>query len=160
MAKNLTLGALIEELSRKLTLDLFSHPHFLNETSYSTDVNVTTTKNIYRYARCNLLISYSIAVSATLLGVSVGMRALYLNGVAHSTSFAAIVATTRSPSLAGLTEGVSMGSEPMPKEMLQIKLRFGILGADSQGEEETEVRGMGFRLAGQVKKLVNVDHYV
>ena len=29
MVKNLTLGALIEEFSRKLTLDLFSHPYFL-----------------------------------------------------------------------------------------------------------------------------------
>ncbi|KAL9012223.1 MAG: hypothetical protein Q9180_009116, partial [Flavoplaca navasiana] len=131
-----------------------------NKTSYSTDVNVTTTKNVYRYARCNLLISYSIAVSAALLGVSLGMRALYLNGVAHSTNFAAIVATTRSLSLTELTEAVPMGSEPMPKEILKTKLRFGILGADSQGEEKTEMRRMGFGLAGQVKKLVNVDHYV
>lgn len=125
-----------------------------------TNVTFVSNENIYRYARRNLLISYSVAFAATLFGVLVGMRALILNGNAHSTRFAAIIATTRSPSLAALTEGASMGSEPMPKEMLQTKLRFGILGADSQGNEETEVRRMGFGLAGQVKKLVKVDHYV
>lgn len=131
-----------------------------NETGYSTIVNVTSTRNIYRYTCRNLLISYSIAVIATLLGVTVGIRALFLNGVAHSTNFAAIVATTRSPSLAAVTEGASMGSEPMPKEMLQTRLQFGILGSGSQGSEGMEARRMGFGLTGQVKKLVEVNHYV
>ncbi|KAI4269637.1 MAG: hypothetical protein LQ337_007156 [Flavoplaca oasis] len=158
--QDLVLGALIEDFSRNLTMNLFSSSHFLNETDYVTNVTFVSNENIYRYARRNLLISYSVAFAATLFGVLVGMRALILNGNAHSTRFAAIIATTRSPSLAALTEGASMGSEPMPKEMLQTKLRFGILGADSQGNEETEVRRMGFGLAGQVKKLVKVDHYV
>ena len=87
------------------------------------------------------------------------MRALYLNGVAHSANFAAIVATTRSPSLTDLAQGESMGSEPMPKAILETKLRFGILGAGTPNEG-TEVRRMGFGLAGQVKKLANMDHYV
>ncbi|KAL8978528.1 MAG: hypothetical protein Q9205_005904 [Flavoplaca limonia] len=177
--QDLVLGALIEEFSRNLTMNLFSSSHFLycgsytplhdgpltcpgtkQTTTYVTNVTFISNENIYHYARRNLLISYSIAFAAALIGVLVGMRALILNGNAHSTHFAAIIATTRSPSLAAMSEGLSMGSEPLPKEMLQTKLRFGILEADSEGKEEAEVRRMGFGLTGQVKKLVKVHHYV
>ncbi|KAL8679784.1 MAG: hypothetical protein Q9186_003949 [Xanthomendoza sp. 1 TL-2023] len=161
LTRNKTLGSLIEELSRNLTINLFSNRQFLNMTGYKTNVTTWSTYNIYRYASRNLFLSYGIAILTTLFGVAVGLRALWLNGVAHSTNFAAIVATTRDPLLATVTEGASMGVEPLPKKMLQTKLQFGVLGsADKQhGENEgqgmgDEVRRVGFGLAGQVTRLV------
>ncbi|KAL8992982.1 MAG: hypothetical protein Q9169_006684 [Polycauliona sp. 2 TL-2023] len=137
LARNLTLGPLIEELSRNLTVNFFSNPQ--NETGYRTLVNDSSTNNVYHYASRNLLVSYSIAITVTFMSVLLGLRALFLNGVAHSTSFAAILATTRSPSLATVAEGSSLGNEPMPKEMRRTRLQFGVLGSDDQGPGGTEI---------------------
>lgn len=54
----------------------------------------------------------------------------------------------------------SMGSEPMPKEMLQTRLRFGILGSESHVNEGTEVRQIGFGLLRQMRSPVKLYHYV
>ncbi|TEY87401.1 hypothetical protein BOTCAL_0002g00070 [Botryotinia calthae] len=49
------------------------------------------------------------------------------NGVAHSTAFSALVATTRNPELDALSKGHCMGSLPLDKEMAKTRLRLGEL---------------------------------
>lgn len=56
-----------------------------------------------------------------------------------------------------------MGSGPRPKEMLQTRLQFGVLGSEShgnEGTEGTEVRQIGFGVVGQMNSPVKVNHYV
>lgn len=71
-----------------------------------------------------------------------------------------IVVVVWSASVADMIEGAPMGSEPRPKEMLQTRLQFGILGTESYGNEGIEVRQIVFGLVAHVKSPVKVIHYV
>lgn len=57
-----------------------------------------------------------------------GLFALQHNGVAHSSSFSALMATTRNPTLDIVSEGHSLGAQPI-KDMGRVKLRFGEVDA-------------------------------
>jgi hypothetical protein len=69
--------------------------------------------------------TYSIAVAFSVVGVLLGLRAIWLNGVCHDTSFSSIVSTTRNTFLDELTLGNSLGAVPIPDAMKGVKLRFG-----------------------------------
>ncbi|MCJ1294770.1 hypothetical protein MMC34_006328 [Xylographa carneopallida] len=121
-------------------------------------VNITTSCNVYEYNNLNLIISYTAAIIATILSVAMSMFALYENGVSHSTSFSAILTTTRSTRLSDLTKGHSLGADPLPKNISDIKLRLGIL--DYEGDEQAlpyedirTVRQAGFGVENHVTKL-------
>lgn len=81
----------------------------------ATTVPVLTfpTQNIYRYDSHNLILSYSIAAFFTILCACVGFFALHYNGVAHSTAFSAIIATTRNRELDEVSRGHSLGALPL-----------------------------------------------
>ena len=82
------------------------------------------THNIYQYNHRNLIISYSIAIGLTLISIAFGAIATASNGVSHSTSFSAMVATTRNPQLDQLVQGSSLGSLPLDQDMSRTKLKF------------------------------------
>jgi len=106
-------------------------------------VTYQETRNIYQYDSRNLIISYSTAIFFALFSVSVGLSSFRENGVAHSTAFSAIVATTRNSELDILSKGHSLGAVPLEKLVAEAKLRFGELVNGSEkdirnGEEVTE----------------------
>lgn len=71
--------------------------------------------------------TYGIAIAFSALGVLLGLRALWLNGICHETSFSSIMSTTRNKYLDELILGYSLGSAPTPRALKDVKLRFGEL---------------------------------
>ena len=123
------------------------------------DVNHFKSINIYQYDSHNLIISYSIALFLTLLIICLGFYSLHSNGVAHSTSFSALITTTRNPRLDTLSRGHSLGALPLDKRVLGAKLRFGELneGGGDWGAGETH---LGFGFAENVGMLRRRGRYV
>lgn len=130
-------------LALSLTLSLSRSPN-------GTLANVTTafTVNTYAYSRINLLLAYGFAFLATLLSLFVGFRAYAINGVSHSTSFSAILTTTRNPRLDELTKGQSLGAMPLDAFVGNLRLKFGLLSP----ENGVAMRA-GFGPANEVKPL-------
>lgn len=71
--------------------------------------------------------THAIAIACSAFGVLLGLRALWLNGICHETSFSSIMSTTRNKYLDDLTLGYSLGSAPTPNAVKKIELRFGEL---------------------------------
>jgi hypothetical protein len=115
---------------------------------------MTPSYNIYQYNSFLLLLSYGIPLVFTTCTVLLGIHAFRSNGVVHSTAFSAIVATTRNPALDALSEGHSLGSFPLDKEMAKVKLKFGGIEIGDKG-----VRA-GFGFAGEVSELRKQGTYI
>lgn len=65
--------------------------------------------------------------------------AFQTNGVVHSSSFSAIIATTRNEALDSLSRGHSLGALPLDKEFAKTRLMFGRFS----GGEKKESAGWG-----------------
>jgi hypothetical protein len=128
------------------------------------DVLRFPTHNIYSYDSRNLVISYSIAILFTAACACIGIFAIQHNGVAHSTAFSAIVATTRSHELDTVSIGHSLGA--LPLKHTKMKVRFGeITGTrekDKGGIYDKSVTGthIGFGAAENVSSLKKGKKYV
>lgn len=95
LTRGLTMGQLIEELSRNLTLSLFSADRTWSPLGANTTVYIAIDTNIYAYSESNLGLAYGV----TIINVIIGMRALKIHGVSHGSSFSSIMCSTRSPTL-------------------------------------------------------------
>ncbi|KAF2831478.1 hypothetical protein CC86DRAFT_452521 [Ophiobolus disseminans] len=142
LAGNRTLAKMIEELSRNQTLSLFSDRRMWlpQNATNKTSVTQSTSYTIYEYRPRNLIMTYSIAIAFSAFGVLLGLRAVWLNGICHETSFSSIMSTTRNQVLDDLTLGYSLGSAPTPHAVTTIKLRFGVL---RDGEQERSRAAFG-----------------
>ena len=103
---------------------------------------------MYQYNSRNLILSYSIAIFATIVGVALGLFSFHTNGVSHSTAFSAVVATTRNP-------GLDFISDSKNEEMSDVKLKFGAIASDSEaigrnGSLNGSTRRLAFRLEDEV----------
>ncbi|KAL2074611.1 hypothetical protein VTL71DRAFT_8389 [Oculimacula yallundae] len=161
LTKNMTLGDMVEELSRNITLSLFSSPRFWSNSTYQTEVTTLSQINIYAYNARNLWAAYGSAIFVTFLSILVGFRALLSNGISYETSFSTIVATTRNRALDDVMVGSSTGAQPLRGEVLGTKLRFGGLAGEERrtgdegpnGSTGSGIRRAGFGIQGQVVTL-------
>jgi hypothetical protein len=83
-----------------------------------------------------------------------GLYAFHANGVAHSNTFSAIIATTRNPSLDILSEGNWFGTFPLGKEVAKARLRLGAVGMGKRGHR------VAFGMADQVTEMRKGDGYI
>lgn len=159
-ARNLSLGAMIEEMSRNLTLSFFSDPRYLsnNESSKAT---VTTSElvNVYRYNMRNLILAYAIAIGTSTLAVIVGLYMFVMNGLTNGTgSFSTILCSTiQNRALAEKVEDAmprevssrsSLSSTVASPEMLRLRVKYGMMLDDAHGSE-MERAGYGERSGGK-----------
>jgi hypothetical protein len=124
---------------QKPTINIFTRTP--NATTVPVTQRIPTT--IYHYSPKYLLISYGIGLLFSLISAVFGLYAFYTNGVVHSTSLSAIIATTRNPDLDVLAEGHSLGALPLSEKMRNVKLRFGAMKGEMErvalGREENVV---------------------
>jgi hypothetical protein len=79
-------------------------------------------------------------------------------GVAHSTSFSALITTTRNSKLDSLLRGHYLGALPLDKKVLKAKLRFGEL---NEGDSNWLGKAhLGFGFAENVTGLKKNGKYV
>jgi hypothetical protein len=132
MCRNRTLSRALEDLANNITISYLSSPDLTNN---HTMQNVTTsnTYNIYVYHPLYLLLSYGLALLFSSIAALIGFYSMHLNGVFHSNSFSAIVATTRNPELSGVTGRSSLGADPIQADAGNRMLKFGPLLAVTDG---------------------------
>jgi hypothetical protein len=151
LTRGLTMGQLIEELSRNLTLSYFSSDSTWLPGGINTTVNVARTPNIYNYNSTNLVWTYGLAVGVTIMSFAIGMRALNVNGVSHETSFSSIMCSTRNETLDHITTGSSLAAVPPSEKVEETKLRFGLLNRN--GETQGLIKRVGFGVTNEVETL-------
>ncbi|KAF4628285.1 hypothetical protein G7Y89_g9869 [Cudoniella acicularis] len=155
LTRNKTMGGLMEELSRKFTLSLFSNSRTWSNITHNATARTRTQINIYAYNAQNLLIAYGIAFLACTGSVLVGLRAFHTNSISHSHCFSGILSTARNSTLDVLTMGQSLGAQPLNKELANIELMFGVV--DGKGEDGFS--RLGFGVEGQERSLKKGDFY-
>ena len=97
----------------------------------SADVTVSSTEILFSYNARILLLSYFLAVFVTFVILLIGLRALWINRVSHSSSFSSILCTTRNAELDTLVQGSNLGAQPLEKALAKQKLQFGVLRTQS-----------------------------
>ena len=127
MCRNQTLLRTIEDLANNITISYLSTPDLTNDNTISRNIVTSNTYNIYQYHPLYLLISYGVALFLASIAAIVGFYSLHSNGISHSASFSAIVATTRNPELDSLTKASSLGADPPNTDIKKTKLKFGPL---------------------------------
>ncbi|KAE9377871.1 hypothetical protein N431DRAFT_500616 [Stipitochalara longipes BDJ] len=143
MCRNKTLGAALEDLFQNMTISMLA-ADIVGTTNQTIDVTYFPTRNIYQYNPRNLVISYSVAIAVTAICVAIGIAATISNGVNHSSSFSAMIATAQNPKLRHLFEGNSLGALPLDREIREVKLRFGQLVNHDNVVDGTRHIGFGF----------------
>ena len=112
----------------------------------------TATHNIYIYKPFLLIFSYGIALLLTIPSVCLGLYAFHTNGIAHSTDFSAIIATTRNPGLDILSDhGYTF---PLDRDPSKARLRFGGVDVGKKGERTA------FGMADEVTELKKGKFYM
>jgi hypothetical protein len=151
MCRNRSIARGIEDFANNVTIGILSIPAMTK----TAIILVTTPTPVIRYAyhRLNLILSYGLALTLSALGVLAGGRSFKSNGVTHRFSFSAIMTTTRSPDLASLCEGQSLGSLPLSRDLKQTKLSFGLLGNAQDEMNPDFMRRAGFGLEHKVGNL-------
>jgi hypothetical protein len=121
ICRNRTLARALEDLSRNFTYNLLS----LNAASTNVPVSVNSPQNFYSYNWKNLFAAYLTALVVTLVCITIGLFALWGNGVPQNTSFSNLLRTTRNPDLDKSTTGYCLGSDHLPDKLKKVRLRFG-----------------------------------
>jgi hypothetical protein len=129
-----------------------------SNTSYKTDITYDYQINVYACNADNLWIACGVAIFVTLPSLGVRFYALYSNGASYRTSSSTIVATTRNRVLDARMIGSSLRADPMWRDVMQTRLRFGTFDADRNdavgGEgAETQYPKAGFGLETQTRSL-------
>ncbi|TGO51653.1 hypothetical protein BOTNAR_0349g00110 [Botryotinia narcissicola] len=143
LCRNKTLARGIEDLANNITISYLSSPDLTSDSDLQT-IFTSNTNNYYVYHPFWLLISYGLAFLFSIMAVAVGIHAVKCNGVVHSNSFSAIIATTRNPELDEILGRSCLGAEPLREDPGQCRLKFGPLldqvltGIHKSAEEESE----------------------
>jgi hypothetical protein len=153
LCRNGSLACAIEDLANNMTISMLSNPDLT--TNRTRPVSIYTPCNSYQYNNLTLVLSDATAIIVTLCSVTIGVYVLYENGVSHSTSFSAIMNTTHNLQRNELSEGQSLGAEPLAKDVKDLKIRLGIVGYEEKtiGSVSAIVGQAGFGLEGHVEKL-------
>jgi hypothetical protein len=164
MCRNGTFLRAIEDLANNITISYLSSADLTNDNTIFKDIPTSDTRNVYVYHPLYLFLSYGLALLFTSVAACIGFYSLFVNGVTHSMSFSAIVATTRNPDLDSLSRGSSLGTVPLNTNIEKVELRFGPLlnsntGLGNEGYEHEMGDGVVPHLAfgfehsvGHVKK--------
>ncbi|KAK3316761.1 hypothetical protein B0H66DRAFT_576522 [Apodospora peruviana] len=141
--RNMTIANAIEELSRNMTVSLFSHSYFLQDISTASPIPITvrTPQNAYAYSPRNLVIAYGLVIGFSLAIVIAGLVCIYAAEGAFSASFSTIVRTTRGPQLDRIVQSSEThGKDPLPRNIAETKisLRRRQCGGKGYGEAVDE----------------------
>ncbi|KAF8243701.1 hypothetical protein K440DRAFT_611828 [Wilcoxina mikolae CBS 423.85] len=146
-----------EEFYQDMVLGFMSDPDFVVATNTTVPCSLKRWENRYRYEPRGLWVGYSIVIFIAAAAMVVGAGSLFENGYCSDTTFSKVLVTTRNPTLDKIVlqyPGASLGGEPMPKELMDLKLQFGVIKGERWGEGGGEVvRYTAFGVEGEVEEL-------
>jgi hypothetical protein len=127
MCRNGALMKALEDLANNITISYLSSPDLANDNTTLRTIVTSNTYNIYQYHPFYLFLSYGLALLLSFVTAIIGFYSLYVNGVSHSNSFSAIIATTRNMELDSLPTRPSLGADPRKVDLQNTRLKFGPL---------------------------------
>ena len=101
---------MIEELSKNITLSFFASQAYRSQDPARTTAMITTTAMIYQYTQAPLLMSYGVALLATLASLLVGLLAYRKNGGERGLAYSAIVHAARDSGIDRSAESSAIAS--------------------------------------------------
>ncbi|PQE04770.1 formylmethionine deformylase protein [Rutstroemia sp. NJR-2017a BBW] len=132
MCRNRTLARAIEDLANNITISMLSSTKLATPNATIISIDYHEIRNIYQYDSRNLFISYGSATLVTVIALGIAFYSFHYNGVVHSDSFTAMLATTGNPELHNISKGHSLGALPVDKSIANVKVRFGVLRNESE----------------------------
>jgi hypothetical protein len=136
---------------------------------------------VYTYEPRNLLLAYGIATLSSLSVLIFGLYAFLSNGVSYSSSVSAIIRTTQNPDVSSperhqnpsptrtgtdpfeqimhVIGPQTLGSQPLPENIANTRLRFGMVQHNDSVRELPEdstsrrIEHIGFGIEGSVTSL-------
>jgi hypothetical protein len=134
---------LLNSLLVNVTLSVMTNYELWNQ---STNATVENVLNVYSFSRpLNLYIPYGVGLLLSLVFIGMGSLALYWNGVdAIDGGFLQLVTTTTASRRFNdvASKADVGGSEDLPRELLDLKIRFGEV-VDSEGDQMRRRVGFG-----------------
>lgn len=103
-SRNRSLARAIEDLATNATLSMITFADLTSPNATTAQVVFASTHNVPVYKPLLLLLPYDIAHLLTIPSVRLGLYTFHTNGLAQSTYFSAIIATTRKPGLDVLSD--------------------------------------------------------
>lgn len=148
-----------KDLNEALTNITLSIMYTYDEWKTRTTVTMTMYSNIYSFSSIyNLVIPYITCLILALPFLLLGAYSLHKNGVpAIDGGFLQVLTTTTGSKRleVAAARGCLGGDENMPKELLEMKIRFGEL----IGDEEESVKRAGFGTEDEVVPLRRRETY-
>jgi hypothetical protein len=122
LAHNLTLDALIQELSLNLTLSFFGDSQFwvLLENDYNKTIHTYINIKNYSYSTRYFLLAYAISFAASLYAIIVGAWAFVTNGASYSFSSTIFQSTRKRTS-----DELVLDDEETGSKTLSLSMRLG-----------------------------------
>jgi hypothetical protein len=153
---NKSIASGIEQLFQNFTLALFNDARFLRDSDEPVNITVSYTRNIYSYSSRNLLLSYGVALSLTLLASLAGCLAIFFNRASYTNKFSTIMRTT-----AGFEDLVHetdrTGADPLPKHLAKARIHIGRReGAADEMRSSSDVAGERRAMMRQAPKAPQV----
>jgi hypothetical protein len=141
MCRNQTFLRAIEDLANNITISYLSSSDLANDNTTFRDIPTSDTWNFYVYHPLYLVLSYGIGPLFTSMAAVISLYSIWINGVSHSMSFSALMATTRNPDLDRLTHGSSLGAAPLKTYIENMRLRFGPLLSKHKDARDPQEEG-------------------
>lgn len=122
----------------ELVLSFLSEPYLEIANKQSVNCTKSRLENRFLYKPASLWFGYSVAIIVAFISSLIGSLAIRHNGMCSDTTFSKILVTTRNPTLDKVImsyPGVALGGDPMPKELENTELKFGVV--DFKRDEPT-----------------------
>ncbi|KAH9881926.1 hypothetical protein J1614_001097 [Plenodomus biglobosus] len=154
------LMADIQNLFEDMLITLLSEPTLVIAEPETVPCEKIRVVVVYVYYPRGLWIGYAIVIAITMAFILVGAWSLHQNGVASDVLFSRILATTRNPTLDHLSVGACLGGDPFPPDLIETKLRFGVLLEEEPREGPLgRVEHCCFGTVGETKDIVKGGTY-
>lgn len=152
-------GATIEQRFNHLFLSMYADDRLHSQITSSIACSVLSSILVWNYQPFWLVLSYSLAVSLTLVAIVVGAYSFYKNGYTADAVFSTFITTSRSMDVDALSRGHCLGRWPLTKEVADTVLKFGEVAATSNGIDDARPHA-GFGFPENVQELDVAKKYV
>ncbi|KAF2634717.1 hypothetical protein P280DRAFT_494139 [Massarina eburnea CBS 473.64] len=153
------LPAQLESFYSDAVLSLFSSPQMLVVSEESIVVNRTRVQSTFVYDAGKLWGCYAPVILLTFIILVFGMWTIWNDGTTWTVGFSRVMVTTRNQTLDDISRGACLGNNPMPLELMNTKLQFGVLNEYSDIEVLginglSEVGHCAFGVASELSPII------
>ncbi|KAF2656165.1 hypothetical protein K491DRAFT_597386 [Lophiostoma macrostomum CBS 122681] len=129
----------VQGLYTDMILSLFSAPQLLVVSEERMDVKTSKYKSTFMYTAPKLWACYIPVIFFVFVILLFGAFTIWEDGTTFGVGFSRIMVTTRNTTLDEISRGACLGNDPFPVELMQTRLKFGVL---NEGGHELEYMGI------------------